>query len=117
MAARLALGLTGDCIDLDVNDRGQLLQYKPAFGGNIVAPILSKTTPEMATVRPGMLKKAKARPARQARIELLQPDGQPPAGFGWYRKRARMRAKPPSWIRPRLRLESAKAFRGRTTCR
>ena len=78
VAARLALGLTGDCIDLDVNDRGQLLQYKPAFGGNIVAPILSKTTPEMATVRPGMLKKATAKPARQARIELLQPDGATP---------------------------------------
>ncbi|MCE2486100.1 MAG: FAD-binding protein [Desulfurellaceae bacterium] len=77
VAARLALGLTGDCIDLGVNDRGQLLQYKPAFGGNIVAPILSKTTPEMATVRPGMLKKATAKPARQARIELLQPDGAP----------------------------------------
>ena len=74
VAARLALGLTGDCIDLAVNDHGQLLQYKPAFGGNIVAPILSKTIPEMATVRPGMLKKAKANPARQARIELLWPD-------------------------------------------
>lgn len=78
VAARLSLGLTGDCIDLDVNDRGQLLQYKPAFGGNIVAPILSKTTPEMATVRPGMLKKATAKPTRQARIELLQPDGATP---------------------------------------
>ena len=73
VAARLGLGLTGDCVDLNVNDRGQLLQYKPAFGGNIVAPILSKTTPEMATVRPGMLKQARANPARRARIELLQP--------------------------------------------
>ena len=79
VAARLALGLTGDCIDLDVNDHGQLLQYKPAFGGNIVAPILSKTIPEMATVRPGMLKKATAKPARQARIELLQPDEAAPS--------------------------------------
>ena len=50
IAARLGLGLTGDCVDLDVNDKGQLLQYKPAFGGNIVAPILSHTSPEMATV-------------------------------------------------------------------
>jgi hypothetical protein len=32
VAARLGLGLTGDCVDLDVNDQGQLLQYKPAFG-------------------------------------------------------------------------------------
>ena len=74
VAARLGLGLTGDCVDLDVNDKGQLLQYKPAFGGNVVAPILSRTTPEMATVRPGMLKKAKPAPGRQARIEMLWPD-------------------------------------------
>jgi len=74
VAARLNLGLTGDCVDLDVNDKGQLLQYKPAFGGNIVAPILSRTTPEMATVRPGMLKKAKPTSGRQARIEMLWPD-------------------------------------------
>src|SRR5262245_51514609 len=74
VAARLGLGLTGDCVDLDVNAQGQLLQYKPAFGGNIVAPILSRTTPEMATVRPGMLKKASPHPDRQARIEMLRPD-------------------------------------------
>lgn len=71
VAARLGLGLTGDCVDLDVNDKGQLLQYKPAFGGNIVAPILSRTSPEMATVRPGMLKRARPNPARQARIEMI----------------------------------------------
>jgi electron transfer flavoprotein alpha subunit len=74
IAGRLGLGLTGDCVDLDVNDKGQLLQYKPAFGGNIVAPILSRTTPEMATVRPGMLKKARPNPTRQARVEMLWPD-------------------------------------------
>lgn len=74
VAARLSLGLTGDCVDLDVNDKGQLLQYKPAFGGNIVAPVLSHTSPEMATVRPGMLKKAQPHPARQARIEMVWPD-------------------------------------------
>src|SRR5262249_42895139 len=74
VAARLGLGLTGDCVDLDVNAQGRLLQYKPAFGGNVVAPILSRTTPEMATVRPGMLKKASANPARQARIEMLWLD-------------------------------------------
>lgn len=74
VAARLGLGLTGDCIDLGVNAQGQLLQYKPAFGGNVVAPILSRTTPAMATVRPGMLKKAPPNPARRARIEMLSPD-------------------------------------------
>ncbi len=74
VAARLGLGLTGDCVGLEVNDQGQLLQLKPAFGGNIVAPVLSKTTPEMATVRPGMLIKARPDPSRQARIEMLTLD-------------------------------------------
>lgn len=74
VAARLGLGLTGDCVDLDMNDKGQLVQYKPAFGGNVVAPILSRTSPEMATVRPGMLKRARPNPARQARIEMIPLD-------------------------------------------
>ena len=32
IAANLALGLTGDCIDLAINDDGELVQYKPALG-------------------------------------------------------------------------------------
>ena len=71
VAARLGLGLTGDCVDLEVDHQGRLRQLKPAFGGNIVAPILSKTTPEMATVRPGMLSQARPDLSRQARIERL----------------------------------------------
>jgi len=55
LAGRLSLGLTGDCIGLEVDDEGRLVQLKPAFGGNIVAPILSGTKPYMATVRPGLL--------------------------------------------------------------
>ena len=53
-AARLGLGLTGDCIGLEVDAEGRLAQLKPAFGGNIVAPIYSRTLPNMATVRPGV---------------------------------------------------------------
>jgi len=71
VAARLQLGLTGDCIDLALDGDGRLLQYKPAFGGNIVAPILSKTSPAMATVRPGMLKKRRPEWSRQARVERI----------------------------------------------
>ena len=55
VAARLGLGLTGDCIDLDLDPKGRLVQYKPAFGGLVVAPSLSRTSPEMATVHPAML--------------------------------------------------------------
>ena len=55
LAARLGLGLTGDCVGLEIDSEGRLVQLKPAFGGNVVAPILSKTMPQMATVRPGIL--------------------------------------------------------------
>jgi electron transfer flavoprotein alpha subunit len=55
ISARLSLGLTGDCIDLELDDQGRLVQLKPALGGNVVAPILSKTYPYMVTIRPGIL--------------------------------------------------------------
>lgn len=54
VAARKSLGLTADCIDLGLDEHGQLLQYKPAFGGAIAAVITSRTLPAMATVRPGV---------------------------------------------------------------
>lgn len=69
VAARLGLGLTGDCLDLDLDGQGRLLQYKPAFGGSVVAPILSKTWPEMATVRPGLLAAASRESGRTAVVE------------------------------------------------
>ena len=72
VAARLGLGLTGDAIDLSLDAEGRLVQWKPAFGGNIVAPILSSTSPEMATVRPGMLEPAARDPAREAPIEEIR---------------------------------------------
>ncbi len=53
-----ALGLTGDAIGLEIDAQNRLVALKPAFGGNIVAPILSKTFPQMATVRSGVLELA-----------------------------------------------------------
>lgn len=70
-AARLGLGLTGDCLDLELDAEGRLRQLKPAFGGSIVSPILSRTTPEMATVRPGLLHAAPADPSRVAGVVRL----------------------------------------------
>jgi len=53
IAARLNLGLTADCTGLSINKQKQLVQIRPAFGGNIMASILSPyTRPQMATVRP-----------------------------------------------------------------
>ncbi len=72
-AARLGLGLTGDCIDLDLDAEGRLVMLKPAFGGSVVAPILSKTCPEMATVRPGMFEKRIPDSARRPHVEVVDP--------------------------------------------
>jgi electron transfer flavoprotein alpha subunit len=71
VAARLGLGLTGDAIDLDVDADGRVRQLKPAFGGTVVAPILSRTRPEMATVRPGLLTAARPEPGRAVVVEAL----------------------------------------------
>lgn len=79
VAARLGLGLTGDCIDLAVDGEGRLVQWKPAFGGNVVAPIFSRTVPEMATIRPGMLDAAPSDPTRTGTIENLDVDGLEPS--------------------------------------
>ncbi|MDE3074211.1 MAG: FAD-binding protein [Chloroflexota bacterium] len=75
VAARLQLGLTGDCIGFDLDDEDRLIQLKPAFGGNIVAPILSRTVPQMATVRPGVLRPATSNPARRAIVQALALEG------------------------------------------
>jgi electron transfer flavoprotein alpha subunit len=75
VAARLQLGLTGDAIGLEIDEQERLVQLKPAFGGNIVAPILSKTFPQMATVRPGMLGAMQPDWSRQPSMQRLElPD-------------------------------------------
>lgn len=53
-AGELELGMTGDCVGVDIARAGRLLQQKPAYGGNIVSVIMSATTPQLATVRPRM---------------------------------------------------------------
>ncbi len=75
VAARLELGMTSDCIGLELNDQQQLIQLKPAFGGNIVAPIISNTLPQMATIRPGMLLPSEANQSRKGDIVEVELTG------------------------------------------
>ncbi|MCK9906222.1 electron transfer flavoprotein subunit alpha/FixB family protein, partial [Frankia sp. Cpl3] len=58
VATDLATGLTADTTMLDVDvDTGLLEASRPAFGGNIMATILCKKhRPQMATVRPKVMK-------------------------------------------------------------
>jgi electron transfer flavoprotein alpha subunit len=78
LAARLGLGLTGDAIGLELDAQGRLVALKPAFGGNMVADIYSKTFPQMATVRPGMLDLGEPVATRKAEIINLRPNAGEP---------------------------------------
>lgn len=52
VAARFRTGLTADCTVLDIHENTDLVQIRPAFGGNIMAEILTPNSrPQMATVR------------------------------------------------------------------
>ena len=68
VAARTGSGLTGDAIALECVD-GELVSWKPAFGGRLVAAIRSDSAIQMATVRPGVLPRPAAREARTPSIE------------------------------------------------
>jgi electron transfer flavoprotein alpha subunit len=52
IAARFRTGLTADCTKLDIKDNSDLIQIRPAFGGNIMAQIITPNSrPQIATVR------------------------------------------------------------------
>lgn len=58
LAAYFKTGLTADCTSLGIKDNTDLVQVRPAFGGNIMAQIIcTKTRPQMATVRYKIFKK------------------------------------------------------------
>ena len=73
IAARLGLGLTGDAIDLEIDGDGRLVQLKPALGGNVIAPILSKTLPNLVTLRPGLLAPVEPDSDAVVSVEALAP--------------------------------------------
>ncbi|WP_251860011.1 electron transfer flavoprotein subunit alpha [Clostridium sp. Marseille-Q2269] len=52
VAARFRTGLTADCTILDMKENTDLVQIRPAFGGNIMAQIINPNNrPQLATVR------------------------------------------------------------------
>ncbi len=68
IAVALKTGLTADCIDLKVDEEGNLIQIRPAFSGNILAHIKTKTRPQMSTVRYKVMEKRKRDPTRKGEI-------------------------------------------------
>ena len=70
VAVELRTGLTADCTGLDIDEeRGLLLQTRPAFGGNIMATILCPNKrPQMATVRHKVMKEAVVNSAHKGKV-------------------------------------------------
>jgi electron transfer flavoprotein alpha subunit len=70
VAARLRTGLTADCTSLEIDkETKNLIQIRPAFGGNIMASILcTNYRPQMATVRPRVMKRGEYDEDRKGEI-------------------------------------------------
>ena len=70
VAVTLNAGLTADCTGLDIDPKEKiLLQTRPAFGGNIMATIISPDhRPQMATVRHKVMKESDPDPKRKGKI-------------------------------------------------
>lgn len=85
VASELRVGLTADCTDLVIGDHEDpktkkvyqniLYQIRPAFGGNIVATIVSpEHRPQMATVREGVMKLGAPDKTRKGRVVKFKVD-------------------------------------------
>ncbi|MCR5181573.1 MAG: electron transfer flavoprotein subunit alpha/FixB family protein [Clostridia bacterium] len=76
IAARIHTGLTADCTGLAIDpETGNLMQTRPAFGGNIMATIACLNhRPQMSTVRPGVMDKAEEDPDNKSEVRFVSPD-------------------------------------------
>ncbi|MBI4708417.1 MAG: electron transfer flavoprotein subunit alpha [Candidatus Omnitrophica bacterium] len=78
VAIKLKAGLTADCTGLDIDpEKKILLQTRPAFGGNIMATIISPNyRPQMATVRHKVMQPMEPDKKRKGKVikESFSPD-------------------------------------------
>ncbi|CEM61862.1 electron transfer flavoprotein subunit alpha/FixB family protein [Treponema phagedenis] len=69
VSSRLRTGLTADCTKLEISEDKQFWMTRPAFGGNLMATIVSPDhRPQMSTVRPGVMKKLPKDESRKGEI-------------------------------------------------
>jgi electron transfer flavoprotein alpha subunit len=78
VAAKLRTGLTAHCIDLyvgEVNDVPHLIHVVPGWGGNLVMHIICPhRTPQVVTLKPGVLPKAVRDENKKGKIIRVKPD-------------------------------------------
>jgi electron transfer flavoprotein alpha subunit len=93
VAGALELGMTGDCVDLGIDRGGRLIQFKPAYGGNIVSVIMGATTPQLATVRTRMFEPVEPRETASAEMARVAA----PAGTARRVRQGERRSKSAGW--------------------
>lgn len=74
VSVALDTGLTADCIGLDVDEDGNLIQIRPAFTGSILAQIKTATRPQMSTIRYKVMQKKARDPNRKG--EVIKKDAE-----------------------------------------
>jgi len=71
VSVRFRTGLTADCTVLDIRENTDLVQIRPAFGGNIMAQIVTPNSrPQFATVRYKVMDRAKCAENPKGTVEL-----------------------------------------------
>jgi len=88
LAGLLELGLTAHCTDFEVDEEGRLVQIRPSFGENVMARIVSRTRPQMATVRPGVFPRAQPVAEPRGLVEEVKLSAVPRSAI---RRKARRR--------------------------
>lgn len=76
VSGRLGLGLTGDAVAVSWDPGRGLVYHKPSFGGGLVARVVSKRPPSLATIRPGSLPPG----GQTTRVPSLEVVAYPAAG-------------------------------------
>ena len=75
VAARFKTGLTADCTSLEIKPNTDLVQIRPAFGGNIMARIITTNNrPQLCTVRYKIFSAPKKQPQANGKITLMDLD-------------------------------------------
>ena len=70
IAAALKTGLTADCLDIYIDNKGDIVQVRPAFTGNIIAHIKTRTRPVMSTIRYRVFKRPEPDPNRKGIVNI-----------------------------------------------
>ena len=85
VASTMLAGLTADCTDLQIDNfvdritktdhKDKLMQIRPAFGGNIIATIVTTwEDPQMVTVRDGVMKMTEPNTAKKGKVVKIKPN-------------------------------------------